>query len=511
MDLRAFRILMFGLTLAPGIAHAKSETTLVVISSKARGGPNLKSKLRKMVEKPLKRQFNLLKLAAYKKAGKKVGVKGKAIFSKDAAVPVGSEVGATHVLIIEGQMEKQAGKKKRKKKVYFAEATLIEVATGDVVWANRIQLKGKKMTPQMGSEIVNSVSEAVKTPAEPPAPPEEDLVEEPIDPPPPPDAPPPPEDGVEGEPSPEESPFGSDPLVVAGGEPDGDPIEAGTETDVPPESESIAETPMTGLTASLGTDTLISVSEPIPTRRRKRWRPALHVGAGAIYMWRKAVLSARNSDPPAYEGPLPGGFLKIDFFPLALGGNGAFYEGIGLHLEGQFYPKIETIVDEATGETVSSRIIGASGGLSLRIVFWDSATAPDVTLKAGYGIFFFPLDRGPFPGTRYKGPYAGGAFNIPFSEQVGLVLGGAFYPRITPSGKLKKLGDERKVKPTAFRGEGGLRLFFDPFEILLVGRFEQFDSRYKGPTELENSVNQYENVKLRDRMFGGFLIGGAAF
>lgn len=255
----------------------------------------------------------------------------------------------------------------------------------------------------------------------------------------------------------------------------------------------------------------ISVSESLAPRKRKRWRPALHLGVGGLYLWRVADLTtADESEPPAYEGPLPGGFLRVDFYPLALGGSGAIYEGIGLHLESQFH-RVETIVDETTDTSVVSNVLGAGGGLSFRVVFWDSETAPDFTLKAGYRIFFFPLELGPFPGTRYATPYAGGQFTIPIIPEVGVVLGGDYMFPVATSGKLKRLGEERVWKPRAFRGEGGVRLFFDPFEILVVGRYEQWDSRFKGTTRLENSANQYENVKLSDKMMGGFVTGGVAF
>src|SRR5207247_9191151 len=111
----------------------------------------------------------------------------------------------------------------------------------------------------------------------------------------------------------------------------------------------------------------------------------------------------------------------------------------------------------------------------------------------GFGIFFFPLSGAAFPGTRYAGPYGGGSLNFPLgTEAVSLQVGGQFWPSITTSGKLKLLGTAGKA--SGFLAEGGLRIFFSPFEILLLGRFERFDSTYTGTTNAKLSPTQYNNV-----------------
>lgn len=506
---KLLRILVVALFLTPAVASAQ-EISIAIVPARAKGGPNLKGKIRKMVERPLKASYTVLKFNAYKKAGRKVSVKGKAIFAKDSAVPVGTEAGATHVLHIEGQREKQTVGK-RKKNVFFADATLIDVATGDVVYANRFQLKGKRLTPQIAAELVDGVTQALASPAEPPEPPPEEAPPGDLEPPVAPDAPAPPGGVAQG--------AGPEGEVVASGEGDAmlEPIPAGSQREMgagePPLEERPPEEPPPADTVALGSSIdrpTISVSEPFVPRKRKRWRPALHVGVGALYLSRTATLTtAGDGEPPRYEGPLPGGILRVAFYPLALGGRGAIYEGVGLHLESQFH-RVET-VDEATDTSVASNVIGAGGGLSFRFVFWDSETAPDFTLKVGYRIFIFPLSKTSFPGTRYATPYYGGQFTIPFIPEVGLVLGGDYMFPVATSGKLKRLGEERVWTPRAFRAEGGVRLFFDPFEIRLVARFAQWDSRFKGTTDLESSGAQYENVKLRDTMIGGIITGGVAF
>ena len=70
--------------------------------------------------------------------------------------------------------------------------------------------------------------------------------------------------------------------------------------------------------------------------------------------------------------------------------------------------------------------------------------------------------------------------------------------------------DIRRHIVAAF-GDAGIRLFFDPIEIMAFGRFEQFTSKFKGNTSLANSQTQYPDVTLTDRYYGGFGTVGVAF
>ncbi|MBI3178301.1 MAG: hypothetical protein HYZ27_01490 [Deltaproteobacteria bacterium] len=170
---------------------------------------------------------------------------------------------------------------------------------------------------------------------------------------------------------------------------------------------------------------------------------------------------------------------------------------------------VETEVNPDTKATDKSTVLSANGGLSFRIVFWDSPTAPDFELRAGYGMFVFPLENAAFPGTRYAGAYGGGQFTIPFIEQVALIVGGHYQFAVTTSGKLRLLGDLDKA--AAFRGEGGVRLTFAPFEFLVLGRFEQYTAAFKGVTDPKLSTTLYTDVELTDQLFGGQVLAGFAF
>ena len=72
----------------------------------------------------------------------------------------------------------------------------------------------------------------------------------------------------------------------------------------------------------------------------------------------------------------------------------------------------QTTVNRGEAENVGSSVGALKVGLSYRILFWKSETAPDFVAKAGYGLFVFPLRGSPFPGTRYSNLYIGGMFTV---------------------------------------------------------------------------------------------------
>jgi len=480
-------------------------TSVVVVSNKGKGGPNIAPQIKKLVEKPLGKQVKVIPFAQYQKGAKKAGLK-----PKDATLPANAKVlaagvKASHVLFIEAITEKP--KEKKAKPVSAALVTLIDIGTGDVVLQARYELKNKKLDAKVAGLMVTEISGAMAKPAAPPPPPPEEPVAplEPPQPPPPagqpvasatePPPPPPPPAGTTPADGSETQPAtpGSEPAVVA----------------TTPVSEPAEPAPVIAA--------LSAPAEPMPSlaiqdkgpERRKRWRPALHFGVGGMGLQRTATIKAKNSKPPGYEGPLPGGYMSLAFYPLAIGGRGTMVEGIGVYGDGNFM-RVETIVDENTKKAITSDIMGASGGLAYRLVFWDSETAPDFTLKLGYRSFRFPLKEGAFPGTRYGMGTAGGNLTIPFVRQFGLVLGGSYEMRVEAG--LKKVSKLGTIKnQNGFRGEGGIRLYFDPIEVIAMGRFEQVTSKYKGATTLTSSSAQYTDVTFTDRYVGGFVTAGVAF
>ena len=499
MALHALRVSLMVALLVPAAGLAQTPpggASVVVISSKAKGGPNLAPQVKKLLEKPLGKQAKVVPLATYQKAAKRLGVKGAAITAPESAGAIGSEAGVTHVIFVEGQLDKEKIGKKTKQTTY-AMVKVIEVATGDVIFTSRYELKAKKIDAKIGGLMVTEITGAMTKPAVPPPAPSDNPS------PAPPEAPPPPPDATAPggtSPPPPESP--PPPAGTAGGaEPAPAPVAPEPAPAEPAPVIAALSAPPTGET---------SLTAPDTSTRRKRWRPALHVGLGGIGMQRSATIKVKGGLPPGYKGPLPGGIFQLAFYPLAINGNGSMVEGIGLFAEGSFM-RVETVVDDHTKQAATSDVVGASGGLAYRLVFWDSERAPDFTLKVGYNMLQFPLKDAAFPSTRYGMLTGGGAFTIPFVRQVALVIGGAYEQRLAVGLKAKtKLG--KVSSQMGFRGEGGVRLFFDPIEIRLFGRFEQFNSKFKGSVKLTPTQPQpYTDMTLTDRYIGGFGTVGVAF
>jgi len=157
----------------PAVALAQGGpggASLVGVSTKAKGGPNLAPQVKKLVEKPLGKQVKTVPFASYQKAGKAVGVRGPALLRPESAPVVGGATGVTHVLFIEGQTEKQKVGKKAKKLV-FASVSLVEVASGDVVFTTRYELKARKIDKKIAGVLMTEVLGALISPAAPPSPP----------------------------------------------------------------------------------------------------------------------------------------------------------------------------------------------------------------------------------------------------------------------------------------------------------------------------------------------------
>ena len=497
MAFRVLRVLLVAGSFLPAVAWSQGAaggTSVVVVATKAKGGPNIAPQVRNLIEKPLGKQIKVVPFPTYQKAAKRVGVKGPAVIAPESAVTIGTEAGVSHVLFVEGQMENQKVGKQTKRIAYVG-VKLIAVATGDVIFTNRYVLKAKKLDAKTATSLLTEVSGALTKPATPPA-----LVPDAGAPPPPAAPSTSPEGGTaeEAPPPPPTTPLAEGTLAAPATSTE--PAPASVEPDpVPP---ALSPPPSAESTSSTVANTAV---------RHGRWRPALHVGLGGIGMQRQATTTSNGAKPPGYDGPLAGGFIQLAFYPLAIKGTGALHEGIGLTAEGYFM-RVKTTMEESAASTltVKSDVVGAGGGLAYRFVFWDSETAPDFTLKVGYGVFRFPLKSVAFPGTRYGNLIAGGAFTIPFVPQFGLIVGGAYEQRLPfglkASGKLGKVSSQM-----GFRADFGIRLFFDPIEVMALGRFEQLRSKYTGTASRSNSRAQYTDVSMTDRYFGGFGTVGVAF
>ncbi len=179
----------------PSVAHAQDDgkPKVVVLATKAKGGPNLKKIVKKSFEKPLSKggAVEVLSAKAFKKGAKKAKVKGKKLKSAAGAAKAAAAAGADFLIIIEGVAEKKpTGKKKKKKKFNFAQVTVTNLSSGDVVLSERHELSGKKMPGPLAKTALESIINAVTADSgDAPADPEPAVEELPIEPPAPPGPP----------------------------------------------------------------------------------------------------------------------------------------------------------------------------------------------------------------------------------------------------------------------------------------------------------------------------------
>ncbi len=493
--------------LLAGPVHAQGteEKTIAVIAPKVPGGPNLAGPVNRFVVGGLKAELKVLPPKVVQKAAVKAKVRGKALATPPGAQKVGERAGATHVVLIEGVREVSPTGKKGKP-VFSAAVSIIDVASGDVTFTATYALQGKALTKKIAdmlvSEVLASLNAAAPAAAEPPAEPPAEPVAAVEPPPPPPDVPPPPAgDAATG-----------DSTAAPGGE---TPAEGVPAEGAPQDGGSMAATPPAQEPSPVPEETVaaVSVSEEAEPTRGNGARPGLEVQVGGIVLPRQANVSSTAGvpEPLTYDGPLPGAHLQLHLYPFSFGGEGSWYEGIGVHLDGDFMQVKTTL--ESTNESATSTITALGGGLSYRLVFWGSRTAPDLTIEGGYRYFAFPLPVSfGFPGVRYRGAYVGGTLTIPLgTEAFALVAGGSYMPAVEATRRVAGLGTHDGT--TAFRGEGGLRLRFGSFTLLALGRIEAYASTFTGTaTDANLGANfDIENAEVSDSMLGGTVAVGMAF
>lgn len=463
---------------------AAPRARVVVVPVATKGNPNLKSQIATLVEKPLKKDAQIIPFTTYERAGHDRGLSAQVMSSPDAAKPAGVAAGASHVLLLEGVTEKEkVGKKK--KVLYYVSVSLVEVATGETIFTKRYELKGKKLSAGVVTALLGDVVPKLQVPA-PPTP----IVE------PPPPLPPEVGNGPRASQDPAgtgaldpNAPPAQDPNSTAEGA--GAPVVA-----VPP----VVETP------------------PTSTLRA---RPGLRLAVGGIGFQRIGLINVTGTDtPPCYcvtaGGVNPvfgGGAFRAELYPLSFHGIGAASEGLGLHVDATL-AQVKTAVEGSDGTTTST-VLDVAAGLTYRLVLGDSLLAPDLQFRVGYSLYNFPLKSSPFPGLTYRAPYGGLLVTLPLAEAFGFLLGGRVLAPIQAGGDAGQLGTPAAGIKNAlgFHVEGGLRLTFAPLEITLLGFYKQYNVKFTGSTTFEESTSslQFNDVGLSDKIYGGSLLVGLVF
>lgn len=506
---------VFLLATASSAAAQSTQPTVAIVPAKAKGGPNLGPQLKPMVERPLKSQASIIPFKAFQKAARKAKVKPKDVATVSGATTIGAALELTHVVIVEGLTER-IGEGKKKKAVHSAKVTVLAVDSGESLFTQSYVLKGKRLTKDVGQQIVADITPILAPPAEPemPAPVEEV-------------APPPPEAPVADAQPPQdpslEQPTGTpEPALENAG---ADPTLASADGAVPADDSVPADG--AGLESGVPGDAAMTEAAPVPPEpeaapsepagKRASWRPGLVARLGALGFVRNGTIEDDSATPalsysPPDGGatPMPAGVVQLEVYPLAFGGTGKWYEGIGIDAEGSFTQVVTEVGATSTSSAteVTSTVFGGRGGLSLRFVLWDSETAADVKVRAGYGMFQFPLSEGSFPGVRFAGAYAGATVTVPLMRQLAIVVGLTYTPSLSVLDRAEDIGESLE-SGSGFTGETGLKLTFGALEVGLIGRMEQYSMAFTGPSSLDNV--SYTDATFEDTYAGALLTGGYRF
>jgi hypothetical protein len=204
---------------------------------------------------------------------------------------------------------------------------------------------------------------------------------------------------------------------------------------------------------------------------------------------------------------MPAAMATLELYPLAFGGSGSWYEGLGIDGAVTYTQVVTQVQTTPSKKTVTSQVMSGRGGLSLRFVLWDSESALDVRVRGGYGLFKFPLKEGAFPGVSFAGPYAGLTFTLPVIKSLAVVLGGTYTPMLAISGRATQLGTSSSG--TSYGAEGGVRLSFGAVQVGVMGQFDRFALKYKGTSTMPGSA-AYDNAKFTDQYAGVALTAGVA-
>ncbi|MEM6531621.1 MAG: hypothetical protein AAF654_03310 [Myxococcota bacterium] len=458
-----------------------------VVTGKGRGAPNLKRPVAKYVERKLKVFGDAVSQKEYQRVAKQKRIKKRDLPTVASGRIIGPELGLTHVVLIESVKERESVPGRRKKKnVFYAEVTVLAVASGDVVFTNRFKLAGRRLNLAIGTDITSAVGENLKPP-----PPPEPAADAPSPPPPP---PPDPTDPVADAPPPPEPP--GDPIL-----PDEEPIEI---TEAPP-----PEPPPGPASSSMEIfGTTDSGADPAPRRRRRKSRPGFEFLVGPSTYERDGRVTGNNvPEDVNYDGPMPGANLELALYPLAFGGEGEFIEGLGIKARGN-YSLVTTQFDPTDPDaTVDSDVFSYEGGLALRMPFGDELDDVDLTVVVGYAYWQFPLSEGSFPGAKYDGIYAQLGVTVPFIEEFAFFIDGGMIPALNTDGRLKRLGEQDSG--FAFNGNVGFKFWFDPFDIRLQGHYRSYSASFTGTSSL-GLRTELENPEISDTYFGGSLLIGVS-
>jgi len=248
-------------------------------------------------------------------------------------------------------------------------------------------------------------------------------------------------------------------------------------------------------------------------------RVAARIDLGVSFKNRSLTYNSRANFPegpkPFNNAPVPGARFEAELYPLAFANPKSVASGLGIAAE---YDKTILLTLRTTAEpnvAVKANQQAYSIGARLRFVLGSSATAPSITLGAGYGKRRFTTDKSGLtmqesldvPDTNYTTIDPGLSIRIPFVPQLALIFGGRALI-ITDAGPIQQPTSYGRAKVFGAWGQAGFDIVLgNRFAIRLVGEFQQVGFAFTGTGDMARNRDKDPDTKdvggLSDRSIGG--------
>ncbi|MBC7794279.1 MAG: hypothetical protein H7Z43_11280 [Clostridia bacterium] len=449
--------------------------SVVVIATRSNGGPDLSADAKTLFETPLSAHVIIIPYDSYRAAAVASGFNAKNLADINAIRGAAAAAHITHAVVVEGQgaVEKESGKSV---KVNTVEVSLIDADTGVVIYKTTRTLATPKLTRSVSTPIVAVIVEKISAPEEAPvavvpvAPVQQTVAAVPVA------EIIPPAAAATGE-----APTESSPVVVT-------KVETGARGD---SAEGSAQDSRPALPGDL-TDVPIF--------------PRFELRVGFLGLARDGRITGSQGGSVNYDGPMYAANLSARYFPFTDKALTSALHGVGIYGEG-YAGGVSSDYDAANASN-SSAIGSVELGAAYRFPLMPRERTPTLTFELGYAYATFPLSGVVFPGARYSSMELGFVVDVPIIPHVSVFAGGRLYPWMGVTGGLGNLG--KADTNFAVRGEIGGRYVIAPFEVVVSGRYQQYNGSFKGITNLGLS-SELDGIDYTDRYYGGTLSLGYLF
>ena len=238
--------------------------------------------------------------------------------------------------------------------------------------------------------------------------------------------------------------------------------------------------------------------------------PAVEFGAGPMVQARDAEITADGVEPPVFDSGFTLGFAAAArVFPFALIDAPRLVSAIGVFGELAYRPIDVEVQPFDAGDAVDSYVLRANGGACYRVTFDAGDLTPMAMVKLGVDHYRAPLSAGAFPGVSYTSVVVAAGGGMVWRD-----WGGASAElRVLPA-----VGHGQDVGTLGRRGDA----FGWGWELAAWAtwaervRFElgvsqaRYGLSFSGPTNLRDSIAQYQDVELDDRATHWFISAGLA-